>query len=504
MLMTPGYQNQRILQNMPVFVVERSILARLDKIQSFEHEEEDKHTVLRPNWPPIVTSIPEPRRTRPHQRVPSHTVAADPNEWLSSPRRRFLFPIRIPGHQTDARNHLLQLVQLAKSLNRTLILPRVGKGSIGACYHWEFEKYYDLRSLQDIDVSFMKTRDLMNWAKRFEHGVTAQMVSILTQEQGMPNPEKDVLIRRSDEFYDMHDLNLPSCFEAKYPFLDLNDFPHLRIYVAPHTTTFSGDHLVDALSVHLNMKDVTSFQDLDQPPHDPALSASQTTPDVLIINWSLQFPVFPPPTPQLTLRYSGHLTTLAHQLAPTTPYLAIYWRMAGLPPDTLSQCADAIVDTVSRLLLDPSVSVGIETVWFASDYAHPFAVHKTPRTPFFARRSLYDRANEQAVFSPLLAKRTEAMEILNDAFAARGALAQWRLTFLAKELENVQDGTDGELLRDAGVRSILDELVSSRAALFVSGVRACGVASQQIIDTRREELAAHGKELLRNLVDVFG
>ncbi|KAF8072255.1 hypothetical protein FPV67DRAFT_1484590 [Lyophyllum atratum] len=492
MLMTPGYQNQRISQNMPVFVVERSILARLDKIQSFDHEKEDKHTLLRPNWPPIVTSLPEPRRTRPHQRIPSHTVAHDPNEWLSSRRRRFLLPIRIPGHETDARNHFLQLVQLAKSLNRTLILPRVGKSSMGACYHWEFEKYYDLRSLHDLDVSFIKTRDLMNWAKRFEH-VTAQMVSILTQEQGMPNPGEEVLIRRSDEFYDMHDLNLPSCFEAKYPFLDLNDFPHLRIYVAPHTITFSGDHLVDALSVHLNMKDVTAFQDLDQ-----------TIPDVLIINWSLQFPAFPPPTPQLTLRYSEHLTTLAAQLAPTAPYLAIYWRMAGLPQDALKQCADAIVDTVSRLLLDPSLSVGIETVWLASDYSHPIAVHKAPRTPFFARRSLYDRANEQAVFSPLLDKRTEAMEILTDALAARGALAKWRLTWLAKEMQDVHEGTDGELLRDTGVRSILDELVSSRAALFVSGARACGVASQQIVDTRREELAAHGKPSLRNLVDVFG
>ena len=42
--------------------------------------------------------------------------------------------------------HVAQISALARALNRTLVLPNVGRSRVGACARWEFDVYYDVAS----------------------------------------------------------------------------------------------------------------------------------------------------------------------------------------------------------------------------------------------------------------------------------------------------------------------------------------------------------------------
>ncbi|KAF5374512.1 hypothetical protein D9615_009096 [Tricholomella constricta] len=499
-------QDKGFFQEKQPFLVDRAILQRLERLQSLLDDEEVEDmlpTSSLNSWPPIVTSLPEDRHTRSQRKSSSRPPARDSKDLLLSRHSRFLLAVRLPGLETDARNHLLQLIQLAQALNRTLILPRVSKGRIGACFQWDFETYYDTHSLEKSNVRFVTMAELSKRSAKSTY--TTQVVSILAREWGRADTYERPLTIQVDEFYDMRELNLPGCFATKLSFLSLDDFSHLRLYV---TNSANGDHISETLAT---VKDATCFQ-------LPGASRSHA-PDVLAVNWDIRFPIFPDAASQVSLRYSEHLTALAQQIAPPAPYLAIYWHMTGIPPDLLPHCADSLVDVVARLLSDPLTSAGVETVLFASDhpqYHKRQTENKRPDpipSPRLSRRWIYDGLNKSTRPKSLLNERyEESWEILKAAFAPDGPLAEWRLTELTElvhEQRQPQNGAgmDEDLLHDVGVLGILNKLISSRATLFVSGVRACGstsVFTQQIIDMRREERAEHGEETLRNLVDIFG
>ncbi|KAF8181485.1 hypothetical protein BJ912DRAFT_906817, partial [Pholiota molesta] len=101
------------------------------------------------SWPPKVTRIPE----RPARPPPGSTPAAGATADALCPSAthprpcRFLLPLRIAEQESKARIHLAQLALLARALNRTLVLPNVGRSKVGACFRWDLGAYYDVRSL---------------------------------------------------------------------------------------------------------------------------------------------------------------------------------------------------------------------------------------------------------------------------------------------------------------------------------------------------------------------
>ncbi|EEB91550.1 hypothetical protein MPER_10071 [Moniliophthora perniciosa FA553] len=113
----------------PIPVIDRSILDRLDPPKSNSRK-------AKASWPPIITRIPEPL---------SFSTRANS-------RARYLIPIKIAEQESKARIHLSQLYILAQALNRTLVLPNVGKSRLGICSKWDFGIYYDLDSAEGFGV----------------------------------------------------------------------------------------------------------------------------------------------------------------------------------------------------------------------------------------------------------------------------------------------------------------------------------------------------------------
>lgn len=90
-------------------------------------------------WPPRVTALP----------APPPPASSDPFSLSdrTMSQLRFLLPLRIPGEAPRAQAHLLELLRVARALGRTLVLPHVGAGRVGACRRFGFGAYFDEQEL---------------------------------------------------------------------------------------------------------------------------------------------------------------------------------------------------------------------------------------------------------------------------------------------------------------------------------------------------------------------
>ncbi|KAH9481068.1 hypothetical protein JR316_0005587 [Psilocybe cubensis] len=494
-------------------MIDRTVLDKLDLMHDFfaqDHgpfhdQQKDTLRETRLRWPPVITRIPE-RPSRPPisigvgspngdgQTRPPQALASDEPAICDSsghPRPcRFLLPLRIAEQESKARMHITQLAELARRLNRTLVLPNVGKSKIGACFRWPFSVYYEPSSINLDDAwragvdavvddahdkgkeSYVELESFHAWMESYarnkrRESLKSQLVSIaptilssgLRDETIYANT--DVAVHAYSTF-GAWERDLPGCFSTKFHHLRLETRP---IYIYPITAAqpakkdgrdkFLGDSIVDALST--------------------ISSGTSGEPPVLVVNWDMRYPVFAPPPPHATiinknayssLQYSAKMHDLAKQYAPAGPYLAIQWRMETVDVHLLQDCAHALVDVLVRVLHDPSLSENVTTVWFATDYPYPIArrTKAGSRPPMISAKS--------GTFRDFDILHENAIEILRKAFDKQGELHEWKLTDFAEAIEN-DSKPQNELLHDTGVLGILDKLVSTNAAIFVSGSSRC-------------------------------
>ncbi|KAF8805332.1 hypothetical protein BYT27DRAFT_7105213, partial [Phlegmacium glaucopus] len=141
----------------------------------------------------------------------------------------------------------------------------------------------------------------------------------------------------------------------------------------------------------------------------------------------------------------------------------VYWRMKTINPESLLECAHALVDVLARILHEKEhntpgnealfskniARTTARTIWFASDYPCPIA----RRTPTQARPVIIAKSG---TFKDFEIRREEAVNILCDAFDdEHGELRKWKLTDFAESIE-LRRGPDDEPLQDSGVSSILE------------------------------------------------
>ncbi|KII85240.1 hypothetical protein PLICRDRAFT_336854 [Plicaturopsis crispa FD-325 SS-3] len=511
-------------------LVDRKILEKLADLESADADE-NTHLSGASNtfgWPPAVTRIPEPTLPRLNafqsQEYKMSTEDMDYETCGTSPCR-YLLPLRVGEQESKARLHLAELAQLAQALGRTLVLPNVGKSRIGACYRWDFGAYYDVDTLaQDVqqlseNQNIMRLDEFKSWTATRLDKATAQVVVIDTK-----GPASDTLSRNAtsvssgvvnmvvDHEQDAVESKLARCAPGKFPRLDFSAYAPVFVYPPGGDSRVEnfGMSLVDSMTT-LDNEDTALRGRSDPLSSLDASPLSNTVADVLLVDWDLRHPVFVQPTPPqtpLALAYSPKLLRLAENLAaPLGPYLVVHWRMETIPPDALPHCAAALIDTLVSLL---STGTEVRTVWFASDYPQPIT-----RPRFEADTTQFPVGS--GTFKDFTPEHEEAIDALRAAFASGGPLEGARLTGLAEEMARLKRAAssewfrvDEELLQDPGVLGILDKVVATRAALFVSGAKGCGRASsftRQIVYTRDDMIGkgvGEPEQGPRNLVELFG
>jgi len=512
-------------------MVDRSILDKLAMLdQSAEDSDEPRFSSPRNKyaWPPAVTRIPEPQLPNIPSNVLHHQFQHEPISTASLAKFdfsvcgtdacRFILPLRIAEQESKARLHFLQILELAGSLNRTVVLPNVGKSRMGMCFRWNFGKYYDAEALQARPdhkrSSVIDTENFRRWTATRPIKANAQIVSINSRPRsGILSSEtlffENGVIIKVEQDQDPSDPQHARCLNSKLPRLGLDAYSPLSIYPSKGLKNKPfGTKIVDALLRKdvrsasfrgANAPEVDSLDDEPLSPQDQEEDRDRdyvehsSDPDVLILDYDLRHPAFSTsqfsPTPLPALHYAPNLTALAANLIASlepADYLAIHWRMETVPPHNLVGCAESLVHTLAALLQrqgteDNAMGThNTKTVWFASDYPYPIS------RPFPLNVKRYqtqkDGGSKSGTFRGIGLQHEEAIEKLRGAFDEGGALEGRRLTGLTEELVKVRAaateggkvGIEGELNDDSGILGILDKLVAIRAGLFVSGGKGCG------------------------------
>ena len=407
------------------------------------------HTSQR-SWPPLVTVVPETRPDPDKLYSGLTSSSVDAQFCNEAPRCQFLLPLWIGEQESRSRIHVVQILQLAMALNRTLILPNVGKSRLGACARWDFEVYYDVGSLvgksqQQYDPGFsqetlpartlpfrkaMLMDDFKTWLELRPEGPSSQLVFVdeknsgekiqaLDQTrflgrkldgQGKRSYHTPLDVYVDDDTLDLQDSRLrkTKCLSSKFRQLDLDTFLPLSIHLPlddAQKALVASDSLLQALvredvrnHSFLGSRDMPSNSQ-DESPMKSLLTATPS-PDVLILYWDIRHFPFASYSPR-NLLYSAPLLKLSQRLtSPYKPYLAIHWRMETVPSSVLPDCAEALVDRLSSILDDPELGKGIKTIWFASDF--PWGV------------SSFSEASSHTKDNPLDMNREDLLDFLGN------------------------------------------------------------------------------------------
>lgn len=528
-------------------MVDRSIL---EKLALMDPDSDDPDERPAPSardkyaWPPAVMRIPEPSpptlpSTPVHhqfQHVPIST--ASPAEFdlsiCGENICQFILPLRIAEQESKARLHFTQILELARLLDRIVVLPNVGKSRMGTCLKWTFEKYYDSEAFQArAENDTMRVIDMetfRRWTATRPMKPNAQIVSIDSKPRSDLSSSSTLFIENGltvkiEQDQDPSDPKYTRCLNSKFPRLALDVFSPLSIHPSRGLKNRPiGTRIVNALlredvqeaSIRtgdaaelVGLDEFIESQEQDEEQQDEEQDERRddvepsSDPDVLILDYDLRHPAFSTPLisspPHPTLSYSPTLIALADNLlTPLKPadYLVIHWRMETVPPDVLPRCAELLVNTLAGLLgpqvpenennSGGTVDIAIKTVWFASDYPYPITRTLSSTNQ---HQTQEDGGSKSGTFRGVGIQHEEAAEVLRSAFEEGGVHEGRKITGLAEAVAKVREdrlrgaagtggptgvGLEGGLMEDAGVLGILDKIVASRASLFVSGGKTCG------------------------------
>lgn len=430
--------------------------------------------------PPRVTPIPEIQPQAPSNLGMETQVHSEGNADHVSPSRKFLLPLKISEQGMDAHVHLARLLKLARALNRTLVLPNVGKNKVGACSRWRFGVYYDEQALlsksDGEDSSRVIQQDrFKTWVDSPGFSPSSQLVSVdWTYPKGFPRSSPD---GRSDDGLDLYIYRNPKaattfhsfagCLNRKFPQLDLaGPFPSLSFVVPDHwKENRSGGEIFPALleklsKPTLNCPQSDPLRAIGEHSTDCGFDDGQLTPDVLMVSWNMPLSAFQP-HPTTVTNHSPQLRALAARLVRRLgPYIAVAWNVETSESDSVLGCVEALKSTL-HYVLDSYGQLEIRDIWLAGNLSPSVFPHSS--------ESLCKSTLAEESFFASDVKLTGIHQELE------------RMVLEGEEIDDVANNGDEavqkqEALKDAGVLGILDKFVSMKSAVFVTASKGCGKA----------------------------
>lgn len=475
-------------------------------------------------WPPPVTRVPEEHDAdalaekvddRTHKNETMKLSLFDSAYYQGA--CRFLLPVRVGEQESKARIHFTQLLILARQLNRTIVLPNVGKSRMSACSQWSFGAYYDTnefaRSGKSSDSGL--AIDLKGFAKWVDERL-APPSSFVVSMESIPQGHHDVLgtqTKSEDVPFIVEraevDPKLTSCLESKLARLR-SSLPDTALSISFDSGSLkmesdASSHLVQLLSSSLDM-DAESDLDLMTGPgyeYTPQYTNSSYLPladiDVLVLDYDLRHPLFATSVqPNFNLHYAPALYDLADRLSENIgPFLGVHWRMENVPIQNLAWCAASLISTLRAFLQDDVTGKNVRHVWLATDHPRPLSTFTSMDGVRFPVEDDDDQTlngigsgmdgnalqnygplRKSSTFKALSSEHDDAIGTLVAAFRPGGDLDGWKLSELSEQLgrypyvEGRFDMNEA-LLGDSGVFGILDKLVIVQARVFVSGSTDC-------------------------------
>ncbi|SCV71257.1 BQ2448_2845 [Microbotryum intermedium] len=442
---------------------------------------------------PLVARLPTVPRSHPtsaaRSRVPARIVDAEVCPERNGEPCQFLLAAWLGEQETKAQTHIYQLGLLAVALNRTLVVPNVGRSRLTTCNPSPFDFYYAKDALSRLGIPAIDQTELIEWAERRDPPATGQVVSLVTSMATYPNGAIEI-----DSASDPINVpNKPSrnmCLRAPRSRVDFTDYSPLTIYppMGYHKTEKSrmafGESVVNTLrSEAVGQRSSRA---------STSLQADYSKPNILTFNYELRYPMlssnvaasFNPESkkvgPFQHFPYAEVWTDYANSIiANLSPFIAIHWRTETMKPANLAPCAISLVHKLAQLKAQhPS----IKNVYLATDYPIEDLDSKSKTSvPHSGTYAKFVTKSHHKVFRRFLRDFTKSLPDLT-------------LTTFAKEQEKVSlppnlhdlfsEPMKKQLMKehndvmpekliieeiDSGLYGILDKAIAMRAEVFITG-----------------------------------
>ncbi|CAI2187902.1 20075_t:CDS:2 [Funneliformis geosporum] len=369
--------------------------------------------------------------------------------YCGNDKCKFLFVYNHPDDETLANEHMRSFTQLAKALNRTMVLTNVGHSKISSCRNFPFNFYYSIESLLHVfpHVSFISQKNFKQWTRLRHEKPTTQHIFVAG---GGVNSTINIVNPKSLE--SIQKTNCLDQFEMKFD--EDTIFKKIRtgkgFWKLDETRSKFSKFLVD----HLN--------EIDE--------------EIILLNHDIRKPFFPGSLPKID--YSQLILQEADRIVnDLQPFIAIYWRSENqIPPSSkLPECAQSLVETLKRI----KTSLGIENVYFTTDYP------------------ISSRANNLSLNEDY----HKTIEILNSTIK----LNTWKTMNPFKNLlENNIVLKNTKEFNGRGIHRILEKLIIINSDYFLSSPPGCGASYKDdfilSVTNARSGLMNEGNERLLNII----
>lgn len=303
-----------------------------------------KHDIVNLRWPPLVTAVPEVLPSPPETLQSGVTSASVDAQFCPSGPCRFLFPLWIGEQESRGRTHLIQVVNLAAQLNRTLVLPNVGKSRLGGCGKWPFGAYYDVPSfakrvqeLANTPGRMFSMGDFKTWLDMRPDSPVTQMVFVDENTTAIArHPLESSLVARENLMdvrvditpldYDDPRLKNARCLRKKFVKLGLDARYPISIRLAPSESPgVLGINISEVLrrddvlhaSLPYGPQEVLPLQEVFAPDTSVAQHQElQLDAEVILVHWDLRHLPFPSSSlPSFSVYHRLHLPA---EIVPST------------------------------------------------------------------------------------------------------------------------------------------------------------------------------------------
>ncbi|SCZ98250.1 BZ3500_MvSof-1268-A1-R1_Chr3-2g06248 [Microbotryum saponariae] len=472
---------------------------------------------------PLVAQLPNvarpnPTLAAPLPRAPARVVDAEICPERNGEPCEFLLAAWLGEQETKAQTHIYQLGLLAVALNRTLVVPNVGRSRLTTCNPSPFDFYYSKDALSRLGIPAIGQIELIEWAERRDPPATGQVVSLVTSLATYPRGAIEI-----DSASDPVNVpNKPSrnmCMRSPRSRVEFADYSPLTIYppMGYHKTeksrTAFGESVVNTLrSEAVGQRSSRVSADL---------KAEYTLPNVLVFNYELRYPMLSPnvaasfnPEAEMVgpfqhFPYAEIWTDYANSIiANLSPFIAIHWRTETMKPANLAPCAISLVHKLAQLKAQhPS----IKTVYLATDYPiEDLDSTSKASVPHSGTYAKFVTESHHKVFRKFLRDFTKLLPDLTLTTFAKeqekvplpsnlyGIFSEPMKKQLMKEHDDVMPKKLIIEEIDSGLYGILDKAIAMRAEVFVTGTigltsvtskRACAKLSSftnQVINARDE------------------
>jgi hypothetical protein len=364
---------------------------------------------------------------------------------------KFMFPYFIPEQETRANIHLRSLTYLARTLNRIMVLPNVGKSRMNCCAPFSFEFYYDLEKMREMfpDIKFMTQQTFKDWTKELLIKPDTLHTWIIQDGRNDSYSVRDheKMAVEPGLHYGENLLNELCLNQFDLNISEYNEF-HTGIKRLRNLENLMANFLTE------NLKDKKS-------------------PVILIRNRSPKrmLPYINKPIP-----YAPHIIKQALELKnKLQPYFCIHWRMEQGISKKMPKCAKNLINTINQL----KNSENINNVYLATDY------------PISGGKSA------SGTFHKVENNHRKAIQMLNRTLEFK----TWISLNAFEDFRN--DERYASEFNSSGIHGILDKLTCIQANYFLSGPKKCCRVSStytKLIGKERQNLIKNGDKNIRNVI----